>query len=160
MSPKAADNQEQAGIQLVTQYVKDMSFENPNAPESLLSNWPAPETTVQISLGQQQLGKNLFESSIKLRIEARNKKDNKMSFIMDMHYAAAVALKNIPNENIMPILMVEVPKILFPFAREIVANTTTKGGYPPLYLAPINFEELYVSEMKRLKAEQAKRDKK
>lgn len=160
MTKKAEDKKEQPSVQLITQYIKDMSFENPNAPESLLSGWPAPETTVQISLGHRQLGKSLFESGIKFRIEARNKKDNKMAFIIDMHYAAAVALNNVPDESILPVLMVEVPKLLFPFAREIVANATTKGGYPPLYLAPISFEELYMAEMKRLKAEHDKKDKK
>ena len=150
------DNQNQdAGIQIITQYVKDLSFENPNAPESLLAGWPAPETTVQISMGQKQLGKDAYESSIKVRIEARNKKDNKMAFIMDLHYAAAVALKNIPNDSILPILMVEVPKLLFPFVREAVAKATTNGGYPPLYLSPVSFEELYMHEIKRIKEQQA-----
>jgi preprotein translocase subunit SecB len=146
----------QPSIQVVSQYVKDASFENPNAPESLVSGWPAPETAVQISLGQKQLKDNMFESSIHLRIEAKNKQDGKMSFIIDLHYGAMVALQNVPKENIPVVLMVEVPKLLFPFAREIVSNMTSQGGYPPLYLTPISFEQIYISEVKRQQAEAGK----
>lgn len=147
----------QPSIQLVTQYIKDISFENPHAPESLVSGWPAPETGVQISLGQQALGENSFESSIHLRVEAKNKKDGRMAFIVDLHYGAMVVLNNIPKENHSAVLMVEVPKLIFPFVRELVASVTTKGGYPPLYLAPVSFEQIYMNEVKRLQAEQAKK---
>lgn len=156
MTENAQDNQPQeAAIQIVTQYIKDLSFENPNAPESLISGWPAPETQVQISLMQNQLNENLFEAGITLRVEAKNKKDDKMVFIIELQYAATVALQNVPAENIPAVLMVEVPKLLFPFVRETVAKVTSNGGYPPLYLAPVSFEQLYISEMKRLQAQQA-----
>jgi preprotein translocase subunit SecB len=143
----------QPSIQFVSQYVKDLSFENPHAPESLVSGWPTPETAVQVSLAQQHLKDNAYECSVRFRIEAKNKADNRMAFIIDLHYGALVALHNIPKENIQAVMMVEVPKLLFPFAREIIADLTARGGYPPLYLTPISFEAIYVSEMKRLKAE-------
>jgi preprotein translocase subunit SecB len=136
--------------------VKDCSFENPHAPESLVSGWPAPETNVQISMSQTHLKDDLFESVLHFRIEAKNAKDNKMAFIIDLHYGAMVALQNIPQENVPPILMVEVPKLLFPFVREIVVDMTIKGGYKPLFLTPINFEALYMSEMKRLNEQKGK----
>jgi preprotein translocase subunit SecB len=146
----ATTEQKAPSIQIISQYVKDCSFENPHAPESLVSGWPAPDTNVQISLNQKQINENLFESALNFRIEAKNVKDNKMAFIIDLHYGALIGLQNIPQENIPPILAVEVPKLLFPFVREIVAGLTIKGGYPPLYLTPINFEALYVNEIKRL----------
>lgn len=146
----------QPSIQIITQYVKDVSFENPHAPESLVSGWEAPETNVQISLGQKVLKGHSFESSLHFRIEAKNKKDGRMAFIIDLEYGALVALSNIPQENHMAVLMVEVPKLLFPFVRELVANLTTQGGYPPLYLTPISFEGIYLNEMKRQQAEQSK----
>lgn len=151
-APSAAN---QPGIQVIAQFVKDLSFENPNAPESLVGGWASPDTNVQIFLGQRNIKDDLFECMVHFRIEAKKQKENKVCFIIDLHYGALVALKNIPAENIPPVLMVEVPKLLFPFAREIVANATANGGYPPLYLAPISFEALYISEMKRLQAEQA-----
>jgi preprotein translocase subunit SecB len=146
----APAEQKAPSIQIISQYVKDCSFENPHAPESLVSGWPAPDTNVQISLSQKRINENLFESALNFRIEAKNAKDNKMAFIIDLHYGALIGLQNIPEENFAPILAVEVPKLLFPFVREIVAGLTIKGGYPPLYLTPINFEALYVNEMKRL----------
>jgi preprotein translocase subunit SecB len=146
----APSEQKAPSIQIISQYVKDCSFENPHAPESLVSGWPAPDTNVQISLNQKRINENLFESALNFRIEAKNAKDNKMAFIIDLHYGALIGLQNIPQENIAPILAVEVPKLLFPFVREIVAGLTIKGGYPPLYLTPINFEALYVNELKRL----------
>lgn len=149
--------QPEPSIQIVTQYVKDISFENPHAPESLVSGWPAPETSVQISLGQLAVNDNSFESSIHLRIEAKNKKDGRMAFIIDLHYGALVTLSNIPKENHSAVLMVEVPKLLFPFVRELVASVTSKGGYPPLYLAPVSFETIYMNEVKRLQEEKAKK---
>jgi preprotein translocase subunit SecB len=147
--------QAQPSIQIITQYVKDVSFENPHAPESLVGGWAAPETSVQISLGQQHIKDNTFESSLHFRVEARNKQDGRMSFIMDLHYGALVAMSNIPKENVQAVLMIEVPKLLFPFVREMVASVTIQGGYPPLYLAPINFESIYLDEIKRLQAENA-----
>ena len=143
-------------IQVIAQYVKDCSFENPHAPESLVSGWPAPDTSVQISLSQNNLKDNLFETALNFRIEAKNTKDNKMAFIIDLHYGAMVALTNIPQENVQAVLMVEVPKLLFPFVREIVSSLTSKGGYPPLYLTPISFETIYMSEVKRLQEAQGK----
>ena len=154
-APAAAPAEQKApSIQIISQYVKDTSFENPHAPESLVSGWPAPDTNVQISLSQKHIKDDLFESALNFRIEAKNAKDNKMAFIIDLHYGALIALHNIPQENIPPVLMVEVPKLLFPFVREIVAGMTIKGGYPPLYLTPINFEALYVNEIKRLQESQ------
>lgn len=156
---KPENPQNQAGIQIIAQYIKDFSFENPNAPESLVSNWPAPETSVQIFLKHQALKNDAYECTVHFRIEAKKKDDKKVCFIADLVYGALAVLKNIPKENHQAVVMVEVPKLLFPFAREIVASTTSQGGYPPLYLTPISFETIYVNEMKRLQEEKARAEK-
>lgn len=152
-APQGAQPQQpgagEPGVQVVSQYIKDFSFENPNAPESLVAGWPQPETNVQIFLRHQAMKENIYECTINFRIEAKNKNDAKVCFIIDLVYGALVVLKNIPQENHQAVIMVEVPKLLFPFAREIVANVTSAGGYPPLYLTPISFEAIYLSEMKR-----------
>jgi preprotein translocase subunit SecB len=87
---------------------------------------------------------------MQLRIEAKNKQDGRLAFIIDLHYGALVALANIPKENYPAVLMVEVPKLMFPFVREMVASMTSQGGYPPLYLTPISFETIYMNELKRV----------
>jgi preprotein translocase subunit SecB len=151
----------QPGIQIVTQYIKDLSFENPNAPESLVAGWPAPDTTVQVFLGHRAVQENAYECLVHFRVEAKKKKEkqeeaDRVCFIADLHYGALAVLQNIPPENHAAVMMVEIPKLLFPFAREIVASLTSAGGYPPLYLMPISFEQIYVQEMQRLQAEQGK----
>lgn len=153
-SPAAPAGQQQPpGIQVVAQYIKDFSFENPNAPESLVSNWPQPETNVEIGLRHGIVRENAYECTLNFRIESRRKDDQRVTFIIELSYGALVVLHGIPAENHQAALMVEVPKLLFPFAREIVATATTQGGYPPLYLAPVNFEALYVNELKRQQGE-------
>lgn len=147
----------QPNLQVISQYVKDFSFENPNAPESLIGNWGQPETNVQIFLKHQKIRDDSYECTVNFRVEAKKKGGDKICFIIDLAYSALVVLRNIPAENHQPVIMVEVPKLLFPFAREIVANATQSGGYPPLYLTPISFETIYINEMKRLAAEQQKK---
>jgi preprotein translocase subunit SecB len=145
----------QPGIQVIAQYIKDLSFENPNAPESLVAGWPQPETNVQIFLRHAQIRDDAYECTVNFRIEAKKPgDDNKVAFIVDLAYGALVLLKNVPKENHAPVVMVEVPKLLFPFAREIIANATSSGGFPPLYLTPISFEQIYMNEMKRQQEQQ------
>jgi preprotein translocase subunit SecB len=143
-------------IQVIAQYIKDLSFENPNAPESLVGGWGQPETNVQIFLKHQTIREDVYECSVNFRVEAKKKGEQKVCFIIDLSYGALVMLKNVPKENHQPVILVEVPKLLFPFAREIVATATSQGGYPPLFLTPISFEAIYIGEMKRLQAEKAK----
>ncbi len=149
-----ADNQ--PGIQILAQFIKDFSFENPNAPESLVSGWGAPEINVQIALQQKPLKDGMYECLTHFRVEAKKKGEDRIAFIADLHYGALTAIKNIPKENHNAIMMIEVPKMLFPFAREIISNATAQGGYPPLFLTPISFENIYINEMKRQQAEGGK----
>lgn len=145
----------QPNIHVLTQYIRDLSFENPHAPESLVSGWGAPDTNVQITLQHNQVQEDTFDVTLHLRVEAKKKGEDKVVFIVDLVYGALVALRNIAKEQHAPAVMVEVPKLLFPFAREIISSTTARGGYPPLYLAPISFEALYMSEVNRLRQQQA-----
>lgn len=155
-APAEAQGQaSQPGIQIIAQYIKDFSFENPNAPESLVAGWPQPETNVQIYLRHAQIREDAYECAVNFRVEAKKPgEDNKVSFIAELTYGALVLLKNVPKENHAPVVMVEVPKLLFPFAREIIANATASGGYPPLYLTPISFEQIYINEIKRQQEQQ------
>lgn len=141
------------GIQIHAQYVKDLSFENPNSPESLLSNWGAPETNVQINIRHRPIDGNVHEVLLVFRVQADNKEKKKTAFIIELAYGCTVTLNGVPEENQQAVLMIEVPKLLFPFAREIMAKASIQGGYPPLYLQPINFEAIYVAEAKRQKEE-------
>lgn len=144
-------------MQVMAQYIKDLSIENPNSPASIVGGWGAPETNVQINIRTQQLKDDMYESVLMFRIEAKApKQDNKVAFIVELAYAATVSLQNIPEDNIQAVLMIEVSKMLFPFAREVVADATVKAGFPPLYLQPISFESIYAQEVQRRQAEAGK----
>ena len=141
-------------LQIIAQYIKDLSIENPNSPASIIGGWGAPETSGQINIRTQQLKDEMYESALMFRIEARApNQDNKVAFIIELAYAATVQLQNIPEENVQAVLMIEVPKMLFPFAREIVGSATVKAGFPPLYLQPISFEAIYAQDAQRRQAE-------
>lgn len=141
-------------MQVMAQYIKDLSIENPNSPASIVGGWGAPETNVQINIRTQQLKDDMYESVLMFRIEARAPgKEDKIAFIVELAYGATVELKNIPEENTQAVLMIEVPKMLFPFAREIVADATVKAGFPPLYMQPISFEAIYAQDLQRRQAE-------
>lgn len=150
-----------APIQVHAQYVKDLSFENPNSPESLLTGWGAPETQVQVNIQYRPLEQqeNTFEVILLFRIEAENKEHKKTAFIVELAYGSTVTIGEVPKENVEPILMIELPKLLFPFAREVIAKSSIQGGYPPLYIQPINFEAVYIQRLQQQKAEQENQDK-
>lgn len=143
--------QDLPNLHVLTQYIHDLSFENPHAPESLVGGWGTPETAVQITLQNRSAGEDVYDVRLHLRVEAKKRDEDKKVFIIDLVYGALVQLRNVPKEQHGPAIMVEVPKLLFPFAREVIASTTARGGYPPLYLAPVSFEQLYMAEVNRLR---------
>jgi preprotein translocase subunit SecB len=153
----AADNQAAAAagaaaqIQVLAQYVKDLSFENPAAPMSLQGQKPALEVGVDVQA--RGLGVDQYEVSIRVRADAKSA--NQTIFVCEVTYAGVFMLKNITQENIQPILLIECPRQLFPFARRVVADTTRDGGFPPLMLDPIDFLTLYRAQLAQQKSQGA-----
>lgn len=137
-------------VQVVAQYVKDFSFENPGAPETLRVSNVAPKTDVNIMIDANKIDDqampDLYETAITLKI--KSVRDDETLFIAEIVYAALVGLKDVPAEFIRAILYVEVPQMLFPFARQYVANAVSAGGFPPLYLNPIDFKSMYENSKK------------
>jgi preprotein translocase subunit SecB len=123
------------------QYLKDLSFENPNAPRSLAPQDKPPQIQIQVNVDAKQLAPNDFEVSIKL--DAKAGEGAGTLFKLDVEYAGIFRLTNIPQEQVHPIIMIECPRLLFPFVRQIVSDATRDGGYPPLFLDPIDFVGLY-----------------
>ena len=129
-------------LNALAQYIKDLSFENPNAPRSLSNqNGEAPNIQIQVNVNAQPLQGDDYEVELKLDGTAGSKPNLMFSF--ELNYAGVFRLRNIPQEHMGGVLMVECPRILFPFARQIVANAVRDGGFPPLYMDPINFMALY-----------------
>jgi len=122
------------------QYIKDLSFENPNAPQSLAANIK-PSIDVGVDLKAQKLQEDLYEMT--LHITTRAKTEENTLFLVDLAYAGIFQLANIPSERIEPLILIDCPFVLFPFARRVIADTTRDGGFPPLLLDPIDFHSLY-----------------
>jgi len=134
-----SDSQPQVGI--LAQYVKDLSFENPNAPA--VYQWQSqPQMDVQFNIGTQNSGPDIHEVSLKIDITA--KADEGTAFRIELLYAGLFALRNLPPEQLQPFLLAEAPRLLFPFARKIIADAAVEGGFPPLRLDPIDFAGLYM----------------
>jgi preprotein translocase subunit SecB len=137
-----ADESPQFGI--ISQYVKDLSFENPNAPA--VYQWQgSPAIEVQFNIGAQPVADDVHEVALKIEITAKST-DDQTAFQVELLYAGLVAARNIPTEQLQPALLAEVPRILFPFARRVIADAVQDGGFPPLMLEPIDFAALYMHQ--------------
>lgn len=132
-------------LNVIAQYTKDLSFENPNAPQSLAQQQGAPEISVQVNVNLRQLGESDFE--VELLMDGTASEGSNTLFKFDLNYAGVFRIVNVPEQEMHPILMIECPRLLFPFAREIVANAIRGGGFPPLLIDPIDFVGLYRQRM-------------
>jgi preprotein translocase subunit SecB len=130
-------------VHIRKQYVKDLSFENPNAPGVLESDEP-PEMGVRFNMGSNLLDKdnNIYE--VTLGVTAQAKRGQKTAFIAEIEYGMEVQLEGVPEEQIHPMLYIEMPRQAFPFVRQIIANLTQMGGYSPLLMRPVDFRALYL----------------
>lgn len=129
-------------ININAQYVKDLSFENPGAPHSLTSS-DAPQIEVNVDVGAQSVGENQYE--VQLRITATADRGENKVFVTEVVYAGIFTITNANEETLRPLMLIECPRFLFPFARQIVADATRDGGFPPLLLEPIDFAQLYMN---------------
>ena len=139
--PPQGQTQGQAQFRVVAQYSKDFSFENPNAPQSLMQQQAQPTMNIQINVNPKQLSNTDFE--VELRLDGKAEADGSVLFAFELNYAGVFHLQGIPPESVAPLLMIECPRLLFPFAREIIAAAVISGGFPPLMLDPIDFVALY-----------------
>jgi preprotein translocase subunit SecB len=137
--------QGQASLNAMVQFTKDFSFENPNAPRSLGPQDKAPNISINVNVNAKQLADTDFEVNIMLEGSAGEGPDTLFKFELD--YAGIFRLNNIPEAQQHPVVMIECPRLLFPFARQIIAEAVRGGGFPPLYLDPIDFAALYQSRM-------------
>ena len=142
-----ADQGPQFGI--ISQYVKDLSFENPNAPA--VYQWQGqPQIEVQVQIGAQPVGDDVHEVALKIEISARS--NDQTAFQIELLYAALVGARNVPEEQLQPALLAEIPRILFPFARRVIAEAVQDGGFQPLMLEPIDFGALYMQQAAQAQA--------
>jgi preprotein translocase subunit SecB len=141
------DTAPQAG--LLSQYVKDLSFENPNAPA--VYQWQGqPQIDIQFNIASGQVGEDAYE--VILKVEVKAVAADQVAFQVELSYAGLFALRNIPEDQLQPFLLAEAPRILFPFARRVLADAVRDGGFPPLLLEPIDFGQLYMAQAEQAEA--------
>ena len=128
-------------IGVLAQYVKDFSFENPNAPRSMTPSGQQPTINIQVNVDAAPMSATDFE--VTLRLEGKAEIQGMLLFSFELVFAGAFRIQNVPADSLQPIVLIECPRLLFPFAREIIATAVRNGGFAPLLLDPIDFVGLY-----------------
>lgn len=139
------EDAEMAGpsIHILVQYLKDFSFENPNAPMILQQSEEQPKINVSVNVNAKPLDQEMTDFEIDLMIDAKAETGDDVVFAVEIVYGGVFRFENIPQENLQPVVMIEGPRLLFPFVRQIISDSTRNGGFPPLLLDPIDFARLY-----------------
>ena len=131
----------QASLNVLAQYVKDLSFESPNAPNSLRSRDKAPTININVNVNANPLSEKEFD--VHLTLNAKASSGNDVLFNVELIYGGVFRVDGFPPEHVLPILFIECPRLLFPFARQVIADATRNGGFPPLMLDPIDFAQMF-----------------
>ena len=146
----AAEDRAPRQIVVHAQYIKDLSFENPNAPDILIDPPAQPDVEIGVNVGARGLNGEQYE--VTLMLSAKAKSEDKTLFLAELSYCAIVSAPGVNRETLNPLIMIEAPRLVFPFARAIVSDMTRDGGFMPLSIQPIDFVAVYQSNMEAQKA--------
>ena len=135
-------------LSVVGQYIKDFSFENPNAPKSLAGSAEAPQINIQINVNAAPMSDTDIE--VVLMIAGKAETGGLLMFNFELAFGGVFRIRNVPQESLNAVVLIECPRLLFPFAREIIATTVRNGGFPPLLLDPVDFVALYRQKMAQM----------
>jgi preprotein translocase subunit SecB len=138
----------QPQLNVVAQYIKDFSFENPNAPRSLTTGQEPPQIAIQINVTASPMTESDIE--VVLNLEGKAETGGSLMFSFELAFAGVFRIRNVPQESLNAIVLIECPRLLFPFAREIIATAVRNGGFPPLLLDPVDFVSLYRQKMAQM----------
>lgn len=138
----------QPQLNVVAQYIKDFSFENPNAPQSLSTGQEPPQIGIQINVAASPLSETDIE--VVLKLEGKAETAGNLMFRFELEFAGIFRIRNVPQESLNAVVLIECPRLLFPFAREIIATAVRNGGFPPLLLDPVDFVGLYRQKMAQM----------
>lgn len=148
--PNGVDTGPAVGI--ITQYVKDLSVENPSAPD--VFQWAEPpQVDVQFNIGAEPVAPDVHELTLKLTLTASSQRGT--MYIVDLAYCGLVGMRNVPEDQAHAFLYAEGPRLLFPFARRVVADAVRDAGFPPLMVDPVDFNGLYAQQLAARRAEEA-----
>ena len=140
-------------LQLVGQYVRDLSFENPGAPGSILTGTGTPNFNVAINVGVKKQADDMF--AVELTLTAKAERAEAVLFNVELVYGGVFRIKGANDQQMAPMLMIECPRLIFPFARQVLAQVTQQGGFPPLMMEPVDFTQIYRQNIQRLAQQNA-----
>lgn len=147
------DQPVQPGIRILAQYIRDLSFENPRAPESLRAGTVPPQIELGVELNAQARDGGVYE--VELKLNASAKRDAEAVFQIELVYAGLFQIVGVEAEDLEQVLMIECPRYLFPFARRMIADLSSEGGFPPLMLEPMDFAAIYLARQAQAQAQPA-----
>ena len=140
----SGENTNEPQVSILAQYIKDLSVENPSSPQ--VFSWQVqPNLDVQFNIAVNGAAESVHEVILKIDVTARS--ENGVHFVVDLSYAGLFGLRNLPEEALQPFLLIEAPRLLFPFARQIIAEAVSSTGFPPLLLDPIDFAGPYMAQL-------------
>ena len=140
----------QPQVKIINQFIKDLSFENIAAQKGLISEALSPEIKVSVNLeAKKRPVENQYDVIIKTNISSETKSNKEMLFILEIYYGGIFQITNIPDDQLHPYLLIECPRILFPYLRRIISDITRDGGYPPINLDQIDFLSMYKAELNK-----------
>ncbi|HUZ13176.1 MAG TPA: protein-export chaperone SecB [Caulobacteraceae bacterium] len=148
--PDAANRDDQPGIRILAQYIRDLSFESPHAPESLRGGAAQPQVDLGVELNARGRPDGLFEVELKLKAQAM--RESEAVFVIELVYAGLFQIAGVAEPDLEPVLMIECPRHLFPFARRIIADLSGEGGFPPFLLEPMDFAGIYAARRAQAEA--------
>ncbi len=138
-------SQQAATLNVLAQYVKDFSFESPGAPQSLRTRDKAPNININVNVNANPMTDGEYD--VTLTLNAKAQVDNQVLFNIELVYGGVFRVAGFPQEHMLPILFIECPRLLFPFARQMVADASRQGGFPPLMIDPIDFAQMFQQRM-------------
>ena len=138
---------------LIGQYIRDMSFENPGAPGSIMLGGSNPNFQVGINVGVKKQADDLY--AVEITLNAKADREKNVLFNVELIYGGVFRMQNIPEKDLAPLLLVECPRLIFPFARQVLATITQQGGFPPLMMEPVDFQAIYLQNLRSLQDAQA-----
>jgi preprotein translocase subunit SecB len=142
-APETAEADQQPGIRILAQFIRDLSFENPRAPEALRGGAAQPQIDLGVEMNARGRDDGFFE--VDLKLSAKASREDGPVFVVELLYGGVFQIAGVTAEDMEPVLLIECPRYLFPFARKIIADVTADGGYPPFMLDPIDFAGVYTA---------------
>ncbi len=158
-TPNPENAPQPAVLRMVNQYVKDLSFENPNAPLSVQATNTKPAVELEVNLAARAMGedfpigKDFYEVEISVSATAKDGDNGPVLYVVETNYAGLVMIQNIPQEHMGWALLVDCPQLLFPYARQVISDAVRNGGFTPLMLEPMDFATMYRQKIEQEKAQ-------